>query len=123
MKISVMISHALNLLSLSKKNSNNINKPREEKFLIIQKKKKNRDYFVPVAFHGYATSSSFLIQILDLRLFTTCSTNTSLVYSALNLRIQRGSHSSLATPRSLQQRTSAFDLQPSVAVGMPSGLK
>jgi hypothetical protein len=45
------------------------------------------------------------------------------VYCALNLRIQRGSHSSLAMPRSLQHRTSALDRQPSVAVGMPSGLK
>lgn len=37
--------------------------------------------------------------------------------------MKRGSHSSLAIPRSLQQRIKAFDLQPSVAVGIPSESK
>jgi hypothetical protein len=53
----------------------------------------------------------------------TCSTNTSTQYSFLNSRMNRGSHNSLATPRSLQQRISALLLQASVAVGIPEGSK
>jgi hypothetical protein len=75
------------------------------------------------SFHGYDTSSPFRTHILCFFLLTTCSTHTSLVYSALNLRMKRGSHNSLATPRSLQHRINAFDLHPSAAVGIPSGEK
>lgn len=53
----------------------------------------------------------------------TCSTNTSTQYSFLNSRMNRGSHNSLATPRSLQQRINALLLQASVAVGIPEGSK
>jgi hypothetical protein len=53
----------------------------------------------------------------------TCSANTSTQYSFLNSRMNRGSHNSLATPRSLQQRISALLLQASVAVGIPEGSK
>ena len=53
----------------------------------------------------------------------TCSANTSTQYSFLNSRMNRGSHNSLATPRSLQQRISALLLQASVAVGIPVGSK
>jgi hypothetical protein len=53
----------------------------------------------------------------------TCSAYTSTQYSFLNSRMNRGSHSSLATPRSLQQRISALLLQASVAVGIPEGSK
>ena len=53
----------------------------------------------------------------------TCSAYTSTQYSFLNSRMNRGSHNSLATPRSLQQRISALLLQASVAVGIPEGSK
>jgi hypothetical protein len=53
----------------------------------------------------------------------TCSANTSTQYSFLNSRMNRGSHNSLATPRSLQQRIKALLLQASVAVGIPEGSK
>jgi hypothetical protein len=53
----------------------------------------------------------------------TCSANTSTQYSFLNSRMNRGSHSSLATPRSLQQRIRALLLHASVAVGIPEGSK
>lgn len=53
----------------------------------------------------------------------TCSANTSTQYSFLNSRTNRGSHSSLATPRSLQQRIRALLLHASVAVGIPEGSK
>lgn len=75
------------------------------------------------SFHGYETSSSFRSQIFVLRLLTTCSTNASRAYFALYLRIHRGSHNSLAIPRSLQHLTRALERQPSVAVGIPSGEK
>ena len=53
----------------------------------------------------------------------TCSANTSTQYCFLNSRMNRGSHSSLAIPRSLQQRIRALLLQASVAVGIPEGSK
>ena len=53
----------------------------------------------------------------------TCSAYTSTQYSFLNSRMNRGSHSSLATPRSLQQRIRALLLHASVAVGIPEGSK
>jgi hypothetical protein len=52
-----------------------------------------------------------------------CSANTSAPCCALNSRMKRGSHSSLAMPRSLQQRMSALLFAASVAVGMPLGSK
>ena len=73
--------------------------------------------------NGYLTSSSFLIQICFFFFEGTCSTQTCFALSFINVLMYRGSHNSLATPRSLQQRINAFDLQPSVAVGMPSGEK
>ena len=53
----------------------------------------------------------------------TCSANTSTQYAFLNSPMKRGSHSSLATPRSLQQRIRALLLHASVAVGIPDGSK
>jgi hypothetical protein len=41
----------------------------------------------------------------------------------VNSLMKRGSQSSDAMPRSLQHRIKALDLQPSVAVGIPSGSK
>jgi hypothetical protein len=76
-----------------------------------------------VSLKGYGTASPFRIQIFVFFLLTTCSTKTSRVCAALNFRMKRGSQSSLATPRSLQHLIIALDLQPSVAVGMPSGEK
>lgn len=73
--------------------------------------------------YGYRTSSSFRIQCFLRFLLTTCSTIVSLPASRMNPRMKRGSQSSLAMPRSLQQRIRALDLQPSVAVGTPSGSK
>ena len=52
-----------------------------------------------------------------------CSTHTSFVILLVNSLMNRGSQSSEAIPRSLQHRIRALDLQPSVAVGMPSGSK
>ena len=52
-----------------------------------------------------------------------CSANTSTQCWDLNSRMNRGSHSSLATPKSLQHRMSALLLHASVAVGMPEGSK
>jgi hypothetical protein len=67
---------------------------------------------------------SIVIYILtSLKGYLTCSTHTSLVSFPVNSRINRGSQSSLAMPKSLQHRMSALDLHPSVAVGMPSGSK
>ena len=76
-----------------------------------------------ISFQGYETLSSFLRKSLFLFFVVKCSAHTSFVFSAWYLRMNRGSHSSLATPRSLQQRVSALDLHPSAAVGMPSGEK
>lgn len=73
--------------------------------------------------NGYLITSSFLIQCFRLFFVTTCSTIVSFAISAKNLRMNRGSQSSEAIPKSLQHRIRAFDLQPSVAVGMPSGSK
>jgi hypothetical protein len=73
--------------------------------------------------NGYLSSSSFLNHTCFFFFVTTCSAQTCFTFSFMNLRMYRGSHSSLATPRSLQQRISAFDLHPSVAVGMPAGEK
>jgi hypothetical protein len=56
-------------------------------------------------------------------LVTTCSANISTQYFALNSLMKRGSQSSLAIPRSLQQRISALLLTASVAVGIPLGSK
>lgn len=72
---------------------------------------------------GYFNSSSFLIKCFLLFFVMTCSTINSLAISFMYLRMNRGSQSSEAIPRSLQQRIRAFDLQPSVAVGMPSASK
>lgn len=72
---------------------------------------------------GYFTRSSFLSQNFLRFLVNACSTNASLACSFRNLRIYRGSQSSLATPRSLQHLMRAFDLQPSVAVATPSESK
>lgn len=66
--------------------------------------------------HVFSLKAHFL-------LVGTCSTYTSTQYSLLNPRMNRGSHSSLAIPRSLQQRISALLLQASVAVGIPEGSK
>ena len=66
--------------------------------------------------HVYSLKAHFF-------LVGTCSANTSTQYSFLNSRMNRGSHNSLATPRSLQQRISALLLQASVAVGIPEGSK
>ena len=76
-----------------------------------------------VSLNGCLTVSSFLIHIFFLFLVTVCSTQISLAFVATNLRINLGSQSSLATPRSLQQRIKALDLQPSAEVGIPSGVK
>lgn len=73
--------------------------------------------------YGYLTSSSFLSHICFFFLDGTCSTQTCFEFSFMNRRMNLGSHSSLATPKSLQHRIRAFDLQPSVAVGIPSGEK
>jgi hypothetical protein len=73
--------------------------------------------------NGYLTSSSFLSQICFFFLLIMCSTQTCFAFSFMNFRMYRGSQSSLATPRSLQHRMRALDLQPSVAVGIPSGSK
>lgn len=72
---------------------------------------------------GYFNSSSFLIKCFLLFFVMTCSTTISLPISFMYLLMNRGSQSSDAMPRSLQQRMRALDLQPSVAVGMPSGSK
>ena len=72
---------------------------------------------------GYFSSSSFLIKCFLLFLVTTCSTIISLAISFMYFLMKRGSQSSEAMPRSLQQRIRALDLQPSVAVGIPSGSK
>ena len=84
-----------------------------------------RPIYAPIllSLKGYLTASSFLMTIFLFFLVATCSTHTSLVYLLLNSRINLGSHSSLAIPKSLQHRIRAFDLHPSVAVGMPSGSK
>jgi len=79
--------------------------------------------FYLVSLKGYLTVSSLRITIFFFFLVVTCSTHISLVISFANVRINLGSQSSEAIPRSLQQRIRAFDLQPSVAVGMPSGSK
>jgi hypothetical protein len=79
--------------------------------------------FYFASLNGYLTSSSFLIQICFLFFVTACSTHTCFACCFMNVLIYLGSQSSLATPRSLQHRINAFDLQPSVAVGMPSGEK
>lgn len=76
-----------------------------------------------ISLNGYLITSSFLIQCFRLFLVTWCSTIVSLALLARNLRMNLGSHSSEAIPRSLQQRIRAFDLHPSVAVGIPSGSK
>ena len=76
-----------------------------------------------VSLKGYLGSSSFLNEIFFFFLVTTCSTQISRPFSRRNLRMNRGSHNSDAMPRSLQHLIKAFDLQPSVAVGMPSGSK
>lgn len=76
-----------------------------------------------VSLNGYRTASSFLIQTFFFFFVTRCSTHNSLAFAAIKDLMKRGSHSSLAMPRSLQQRIRALDLQPSAAVGMPSGLK
>jgi hypothetical protein len=52
-----------------------------------------------------------------------CSTQTSTQCLDLNSRMKVGSHNSLAIPRSLQHRIRAFDLQASVAVGIPDSSK
>ena len=77
----------------------------------------------PLAFQGYLNSSSLRNHSCFFFLVVACSAHTCLAYSFMNLRMYLGSHSSLATPRSLQHRISALLLQPSVAVGMPSGEK
>ena len=77
----------------------------------------------PTSLNGYFTSSSLRMKCFLRFLVVTCSTNVSLPRSAMNLLMNLGSHSSDAIPRSLQHRIRAFDLQPSVAVGMPSGSK
>jgi hypothetical protein len=79
--------------------------------------------YMLVCLKGYLTASSFLSTIFFFFLVVTCSTHTSFVISVVNFRMNRGSHSSDAIPRSLQHRIRALDLQPSVAVGMPSGSK
>jgi len=73
---------------------------------------------------GYGTFlTSFRITMSLLFFVVICSTHTCLLCSAMNRRMKTGSHRSLAIPRSLQQRMRALDLQPSVAVGIPSGSK
>lgn len=52
-----------------------------------------------------------------------CSAKTSTQCFALNERMKAGSHSSEAIPRSFEHLIRAFDLQPSVAVGIPLGSK
>lgn len=73
--------------------------------------------------YGYLTSSSFRYHNCFFFLVGTCSTQTCFARSFMNFRTNRGSQSSLATPKSLQHRIMALDLHPSVAVGMPSGEK
>lgn len=51
-----------------------------------------------------------------------CSTQADSIDFFLKLRMKTGSQSSEAMPRSLQQRISALDLQPSTAEGRPSAL-
>lgn len=80
-----------------------------------------RIYFTSL--YGYLTTSSFLLTIFLFFFVVTCSTQTSVVMSVKHFLINRGSQSSDAIPRSLQHRIRALDLQPSVAVGIPSGSK
>jgi hypothetical protein len=79
--------------------------------------------YILTSLKGYLTWSSFRTTIFFFFFVLTCSTHTSLVSFPVNSRINRGSQSSLAMPKSLQHRMSALDLHPSVAVGMPSGSK
>jgi hypothetical protein len=79
--------------------------------------------YIFTSLNGYFTVSSFLITIFLFFLVLACSTHTSFVIFDVNSRMKRGSQSSLAIPRSLQQRIRALDLHPSVAVGIPSGSK
>lgn len=79
---------------------------------------------VPDRRYGYATSTAPL-RYHSVRFFlvVACSTQTSSMRFFLNQRTNVGSHSSEAMPRSLQQRISALDLQPSTAEGSWSALK
>lgn len=77
----------------------------------------------PTSLKGHFTSSSLRIQCFRRFLVVRCSTIVSRASSLRNFLMNRGSHNSLAMPRSLQHRIRALDLQPSVAVGMPSGSK
>ena len=92
---------------------------------IMASYKRSKSLYAPNldSLKGYLNSSSFLNHTCFFFLVTTCSAQTCFAFSFMNFRIYRGSHNSLATPRSLQQRIRAFDLHPSVAVGMPSGEK
>ena len=72
---------------------------------------------------GYLALSSFLSTIFLFFFVLTCSTHISFVILFVNSLMKRGSQSSEAIPKSLQQRIKALDLQPSVAVGIPSGSK
>jgi hypothetical protein len=83
--------------------------PCDARACVFFKERQNGEYV-------YSLKAHFL-------LVGTCSANTSTQYSFLNPRMNRGSHNSLATPRSLQQRISALLLQASVAVGIPEGSK
>ena len=73
--------------------------------------------------YGYLALSSFLSTIFLFFLVLTCSTHISFVILFVNSLMKRGSQSSEAIPKSLQHRIKALDLQPSVAVGIPSGSK
>lgn len=73
--------------------------------------------------NGYFNSSSLRMKCFLRLLVVTCSTINSRACVFIKPRINLGSQSSEAIPKSLQQRMSALDLQPSVAVGMPSGSK
>ena len=72
---------------------------------------------------GYLGLSSFLSTIFLFFFVLACSTQISFVILLVNSLMKRGSQSSDAMPRSLQHRIKALDLQPSVAVGIPSGSK
>ena len=79
-------------------------------------------YFL-TTWYGYTGSVSFSVQICLRFLVPTCSTQISFAYFFLNSRMNRGSHSSDAMPKSLQHRSSALDLHPSPAVGIVSSEK
>jgi hypothetical protein len=97
--------------------------PLRSTFVICSPNPGGYHIYALTSLYGYFALSSFLSTIFLFFFVLACSTHTSLVIDFVNSRMKRGSQSSEAIPRSLQQRIRALDLQPSVAVGMPSGSK